>query len=420
MALETLIPFKARAIIAALTFAAAIVPLLAPGASATLFEQTNLVSDLLGLAANQDPNLVNPWGMATNGGSPFWISDQGANVATLYNGAGLPQPPGQPLVVSTPLGPTGVVANPDILGGSFPLINPNPPTSPAAVFIFATLSGQIAGWNPGVGNTLGPNGASTVTQTRFAAPDHAAYTGLATVTLPAGAGSFLYAADFHNGKIDILNSNFAKVTTIPGGPSQPFTDPTLPQGYAPYNIQILNGKLFVTYAKVDATGKASAGAGQGFVNVFNLDGSPGLPNGLTRLVSHGSLNAPWGLAIAPASFGEFAGALLVGNNGDGTIDAFDPTSGLFLGTLLDPMGNPITNSGLWALRIGNGASGFDPNALYFDAGINGEVDGLFGEIQVAPSSVPGPIAGAGLPGLILAGGGLLGWWRRRRTQQAPA
>ena len=204
------------------------------------------------------------------------------------------------------------------------------------------------------------------------------------------------------------------MTTIPGGTSQPFRDFDLPKGYAPYNIQTLNGKLYVTYAQVDATGKASTGAGKGFVDVFNLDGSPGLPNGLVRLVSRGSLNAPWGVAIAPASFGEFAGALLVGNNGDGTINAFDPTSGLFLGTLLDPMGNPITNAGLWALRIGTGQSGFDPNALYFDAGINGEVDGLFGEIQVAPT-VPGPVAGAGLPGLILASVGLLGWWRRRQT-----
>jgi uncharacterized protein (TIGR03118 family) len=210
----------------------------------------------------------------------------------------------------------------------------------------------------------------------------------------------------------VLDSTFAK-TTIPGGPSQPFVDPNLPLGYGPYNVQVLNGKLYVLYAKVDpATGKASPGPNQGFVNVFNFDGSPGLPNGNIRLISGINLNAPWGAAIAPSSFGSFGGDLLIGNNGDGTIDVFDPTTGAFLGMLLDPMGNPITNSGLWALRVGNGGNGGDSNALFFTAGINEERDGLFGEIQVAPSSVPGPIAGAGLPGLILASGGLLGWWRR--------
>jgi uncharacterized protein (TIGR03118 family) len=150
------------------------------------------------------------------------------------------------------------------------------------------------------------------------------------------------------------------------------------------------------------------------VDVFNLDGSPGLPNGLVRLISRASLNAPWGLAIAPLNFGGVGGALLVGNNGDGTIDAFDPPTGAFLGQLLDPIGNPITNPGLWSLSFREAGNGFDPNALFFDAGINGEVDGLFGEIQVAPSSVPAPVAGAGLPGLMLASGGLLAWWRRRR------
>jgi uncharacterized protein (TIGR03118 family) len=340
------------------------------------------------MATNTDPNLKNPWGMTSSSASPFWISDNGANVATLYNGAGTPQS----LIVSTPLGPTGDVFN--IAGG---------PSFGSSVFLFAQLSGQIAGWT----------GIGTLALTQFTALDHAAYTGLTIATIP-NVGTFLYAADFHNGKIDVINSAFAK-TTIPGGPSQPFVDPNLPLGYAPYNVQVLNGKLYVLYAKVDpATGKASPGPNQGFVNVFNLDGSPGLPNGNMRLISGINLNAPWGAAIAPSSFGPFAGDLLIGNNGDGTIDVFDPTTGAFLGMLLDPMGNPITNSGLWALRVGNGGNGGDSNALFFTAGINAEQDGLFGEIQVAPSSVPGPIAGAGLPGLILASGGLLGWWRRRQ------
>jgi uncharacterized protein (TIGR03118 family) len=354
--------------------------------------QTNLVSDIPGLAANTDPNLKNPWGMTSSSNSPFWISDNGANVATVYNGAGTPQPPGTPLIVPTPVGPTGDVF--DIAGGS---------SFGSSVFLFAQLSGQIAGWNPSISTTALP---------QFTAQDKAIYTGLTIATIP-NVGTFLYAADFHNGKIDVLNSAFAK-TTIPGGPSQQFVDPNLPKGYAPYNIQVLSGKLYVLYAMVDpATGKASPGPNQGFVNVFNLDGSPGLPNGNVRLVSRMNLNAPWGAAIAPPSFGPFAGDLLIGNNGDGTIDVFDPTTGAFLGLLLDPMGNPITNSGLWALGVGNGGNGGDSNALFFTAGINDERDGLFGEIQVAPSSVPGPIAGAGIPGLILASGGLLGWWRRR-------
>jgi uncharacterized protein (TIGR03118 family) len=395
MTLELIIPLKARTGIAVLIFAAAVGPLLGSGyASAESFVQTNLVSDIPGLALNTDPNLKNPWGMTSSSASPFWISDNGANVATLYNSAGIPQA----LIVTTPLGPTGDVFN--IAGGS---------SFGSSVFLFAQVSGQIAGWNPNLGSSALP---------LFTAQDNAVYTGLAIASTipgpPNGGSTFLYAADFHNGKIDVINSAFAK-TTIPGGPSQQFVDPNLPKGYAPYNIQELSGKLYVMYAKVDpATGKASPGPNQGFVNVFNLDGSPGLPNGNTRLISGINLNAPWGAAIAPNSFGPFAGDLLIGNNGDGTIDVFDPTTGAFLGMLLDPTGNPITNSGLWALGVGNGGNGGDSNALFFTAGINDERDGLFGEIQVAPSNVPGPIIGSGLPGLIAACGGLLGWWRRRR------
>jgi uncharacterized protein (TIGR03118 family) len=377
--------------IAALIFVSVVGPLLGPGyASADSFVQTNLVSDIPGMATNTDPNLKNPWGMTSSSMSPFWISDNGTNVATLYNSTGTPQ---SLIVPMTPLaGPTGDVFN--IAGGS---------SFGSSVFLFAQLSGQIAGWNPNISTSALP---------QFTAQDNAAYTGLTIATIP-NVGTFLYAADFRNGKIDVLNSAFAK-TTIPGGPSQPFVDPNLPQGYAPYNVQELNGKLYVLYAKV----VNGIGPNQGFVNVFNLDGSPGLPNGNMRLISRINLNAPWGAAIAPSSFGPFSGDLLIGNNGDGTIDVFDPTTGAFLGMLLDPMGNPITNPGLWALRVGNGTDGGDSNALFFTAGINGEQDGLFGEIQVAPSSVPGPIAGAGLPGLILAGGGLLGWWRRR--QKTPS
>jgi uncharacterized protein (TIGR03118 family) len=241
-------------------------------------------------------------------------------------------------------------------------------------------------------------------QPGFTATDGAKYTGLAIAN--NGLGNLLYAADFRNGKIDVINNTFQKLTLS----GSPFTDPNLPAGYAPYNIQNLNGKLYVTYAKIDANGKASAGPGQGIVSVFDLNG-----NFLQRLATGATLNAPWGLAIAPATFGEFGGALLVGNNGDGTISAFDPTDGHFLGQLRDSLGNLITNSGLWALTFRAGGPDFDPNALYFTAGINGEVDGLFGEISAEPGvPVPGPIAGAGLPGLILASGGLLGWWRRRQ------
>jgi uncharacterized protein (TIGR03118 family) len=220
----------------------------------------------------------------------------------------------------------------------------------------------------------------------------AVYTGLAFASINSNA--YAYASNFRNGTIDVSKGS-GSAPNLAGN----FTDPNLPTGYAPFNVQTLNGKLFVAYAQQDAAkSQPVAGAGNGFVDVFNLDGTFD-----KRLASMGVLNAPFGLAMAPVGFGSLAGDLLVGNNGDGKINAFD-LAGNFVGTLTDAQGD-ITNTSLRALAFGNGAS-FNTNALLFTAG-----DGVFGEIQ---ASVPGPIAGAGLPGLVFAGGVLLAWWRRRQ------
>jgi uncharacterized protein (TIGR03118 family) len=336
--------------------------------AATLYVQTNLTSDINGLAANTDVNLKNPWGMSFAPTSPFWASDQGTGKATLYNGAGVPQG----LVVATPPAPTGQVFN---SSPSFNLSNGS-----KALFIFDSLSGQIAGWN---------GGSNAISM--FTATDGAAFTGLAIGN--NGSGDFLYAADFANGKIDVFNSNFG-LTTLAGN----FTDPNLPTGFSPYNIQAVGGKLYVEYDKVDpATGRPAMTANTGIVDVYNMDGTFS-----QRLVTNTHLNSPWGITLAPASFGSFGGDILVGNFGDGTISAFDPLSGAFQGTLSDVHGNPIVDSGLWALNFRAPGSGFDPNALFFNAGINGEADGLFGEITVAtpePSSLA--LLALGIGGLAL-------------------
>ena len=355
-------------------------------ALASSYVQTDLVSDISGLAVNTDPNLRNPWGMAFAPTSPVWVSDQVTGVATLYNGTGTPQA----LVVTIPSGavppqgPTGTIFNGT---QSFQLPNGAP-----ALFLFSTLNGQTAGWNPS---------SSTTAVTAFTAVDGARYTGLTSGTV--GANNFLYAADLHGQKIDVFASSFAK-TNLGGS----FTDPNLPAGYTPYNIQNVNGKLYVEYATINpATHLPSQAPNQGIINVFDTDG-----NFLQRLATDAHLDSPWGITLAPANFGQFSNDLLVGNNGDGTIDAFDPTTGAFLGQLLDKLGDPLSNSGLWALAFRTGAPGFDPDTLYFTAGINGQVDGLFGGIQVAATPLP-----AALP--LFAGGlGLMGFLARRRKRNA--
>ena len=312
--------------------------------------QHNLVSDIPGLAANTDPNLVNPWGIASSGGSPFWVADNGTSVSTLYNSSGTPQG----LVVNVPTqSPTGVVFN-------------GTTAFNGDLFLFATETGTIAGWRP----TLG-----TSTET-LAMDSHAVYKGIAIATQQA-TGTYIYAADFAQGHIEVLSSIGPQIL--------PFIDPTLPAGYAPFNIQNVNGSLLVTYALQDASKHDEiAGAGFGFVDRFDLNGIF-----LQRLISNGALNAPWGLAIAPANFGLFSNDLLVGNFGDGRINAFDPLTGTFLGTLLDSSGNPLEIPGLWGLRVGNGGNGGDLNTVYFAAGIPGpdmvEDHGLFGSLTVPDS-----------------------------------
>jgi uncharacterized protein (TIGR03118 family) len=331
----------------------------------TVYFQTNLASDVPGMAANLDPNLKNPWGMSFSATSPFWVSNQGSNTATLYNGAGVPQALVVAMPSGIPPGPTGQVFG--NVAGNFLLPQGTGPSPAPATFIFDTLGGKIAGWNGAQGNPAG------VAATVFTATDGAVFTGLA-IANNAGA-NLLYAADFANARIDVFNGSFAP-TTVPGG----FVDATVPAGYSPYNIQNIAGKLYVEYAKVDPiTHMPTTTANTGVVNVFDLNG-----NLQQRLATNLHLNSPWGVTLAPAGFGSFAGDILVGNFGDGTISAFNPVSLLFDGTLSGQSGGPIVNGGLWALNFRAPGSGFDPNALFINAGINNEANGLFAEIQVVP------------------------------------
>jgi uncharacterized protein (TIGR03118 family) len=343
------------------------------------FTQTNLVSDIPGLAKTTDPNLVNPWGVAFSSSSPFWVSDNGTGLATLYNGAGVKQG----LVVTIP----GVGGNP---GAPTGVIFNSTTSFNADLFIFGTEDGTIAGWRGALGTT-----AETLVDSTGM---NSVFKGLAIAN--TSAGTYLYATDFHNNSITVVPGTGAPA--LIGN----FTDPSLPAGYAPFNIENINGQLYVTYAVQDAAKHDDvAGAGNGIVDVYDLQG-----NFVKRLITGGQLNSPWGMALAPASFGSFGKDLLVGNFGDGTINAFDPATGSALGTLDGANGLPLVNQGLWDLTFGNGGSGGLTSDLYFTAGIPGgdqvEDHGLFGSIATTPEPGTLMLLGSGLLGL-------LGYGRRR-------
>jgi uncharacterized protein (TIGR03118 family) len=324
------------------------------------YVQRNLVSDVPGAAEFLDGDLVNAWGLAFGPTTPAWVADNGTDVSTLYSGAVAGMPVAKvPLTVSIPGGaPTGAVFN----GSSGFVVHSGASSGPAR-FLFSSEAGIITGWNPGVP----PPPPSMQAQTAVTVPG-AIFKGLAIAD--TATGPQIYAADFHNAEVDVWDANFAPVRR-PGA----FTDPALPAGYAPFGIQTVNGGIVVAYAKQDADAEDEvAGPGKGFVDVYDTSG--GL---LRRFAARGPLNAPWGIALAPQGFGRASGALLIGNFGDGRINAYDPVSAKFLGALRGEHGRRIAIDGLWALEFGNGVIG-TPQTLLFTAGPDEETHGLFGAV----------------------------------------
>jgi len=352
---------SARKIHRGTTMAGAAMLLLSCGAlQAQQFRQVNLVTDdsSANPATLVDPKLVNPWGVSFSGTSPFWISDNGSGFSTLYRVNPLTDVPTKvALEVKIPgAGNTTGQAFNQQGAGAF-----NGDT-----FLFVSEDGTVSGWRGALGTTA---------ETLAVASPANNYKGSAYAL--QGGHSYLFAANFRSGAVDVFKGD-AGAPDLAGK----FADPGLPSGYAPFNVRNLGGKLYVTYAKQDSTGTEDvAGAGNGFVSVFDLQG-----NFIGRVGSQGALNSPWGLELAPASFGAFAGDLLVGNFGDGTINVFDPAGGGFLGQLSGENGAPLVIDGLWAITTGNNGGAGSSGKLYFTAGPDDEAHGLFGLVKLVPDS----------------------------------
>ena len=366
-------------------------------ASPAPFVQTNLVSDIPGLATITDSSLVNPWGVSRTTTSPFWISDQGTNLTNLWSVIG-PTTVTKVTAVNPPtgniaippggmgaVGPTGQVSN--VNTSSFPVGNGG--NGRSAAFIFANLNGTISAWNMG--------GTAFIQITTPGAN----YSGLAINQ----AQTQLYAANqAGTGSINVFNSSFAPVSLGAGAFATPTAISAL--GLVPFNVQDINGNIYVTYAPSGLAAQRGATAGMGAVAVFTESGS------LLQTIVGGEFAAPWGVALAPAGFGEFGGDLLVGNFSfvESEINAFDPTTGAFQGTIPVDPGSGNTPGGLWSLQFGIGGMNGDPNTLYFTDGIAGETHGLFAALSVAPVPEPSTLA--------LLGAGVLSFCALRRRRSA--
>lgn len=363
-------------------------PTPAPTPAPTAYSVTNLVSDQAGMAKVQDPNLVNAWGLVIAPNHPAWVADNGTNKSTLYDGNGAIQslvvsiPPGQSTMnfAGGAANPTGIVFN-----GTTGFVVSQGGVSAAASFIYVGEEGTIAGWSHSVNATT----AVTVVDNSVAG---AVYKGAALYS-PSSGPSLLFVADFHAGAVDVFDSTF-KPTTVANG----FVDPNTVAGYAPFNVALLNNMIFVAYAKQSTTTTSSGyyastttvgvnevdGAGLGYVDEFDTTGkfvmrfdAPG-----------GNLNAPWGMAIAPSNFGTLSGDLLVGNFGDGTISAYNPASGAYMGKMVTAMNAQVVIQGLWGLSFGNGFDVQPTNTLFFAAGPGNEAHGLYGRIDLPGTYTP--------------------------------
>jgi uncharacterized protein (TIGR03118 family) len=343
-------------------------------AEAQHYQQKNLVSDLPGMATFQDVNLQNPWGLSRSSGSPWWVSDNGTGLSTLYDGNGV----AQPLVVTIPPGsssatqgtPTGTVFN-----GTSDFVLPN---GLPARFLFVAEDGSISGWNGGTSAVV------------VASQDGASYKGMAIASFKGA--NYLYVADLAKKRVDVFDTHFQRVHLEGWSDDRgdddhdhgdAFEDRRLPRSYSPFNIQNIGDNLYVNFAKFDpAAGAEVHGAGLGFVDVFTPGGA------LVRRLEHGDwLNAPWGLVLAPGDFGAFSHHILVGQFGSGEIAAYNAASGRFVGKLLNTTGGVLTIDGLWALSPGNGGRAGSATTLYFTAGIQDEAHGLLGTLTPVPGEL---------------------------------